>query len=323
MVLRAIRPASFSGRVRVSGQSGVPESFRGCARTPGPASSDSALRRRTIPGLQVLEPLPPPPSFVLRPPLSTLRRPSHARLECPPMDRIRNTRRTILICVLLAAATLAVYWPVVHYQFVNLDDPALRHPKRPCPDRLDLGQCPGRFPRRLRQQLASAHLALAYPRRAALRHERRRTPSHQRGVSCPEYHPALSCAEEDDQSGAGSGKPEAEARASKAPSPLRSAGALHSVGDTTWRCAFVAALFALHPLHVESVAWVSERKDVLSAFFFFLTLYAYTRYAEIRSPKSEIRKPTANSEIAAKRREKTQKVRKKNFSFAPFALFRG
>ena len=44
------------------------------------------------------------------------------------------------------------------------------------------------------------------------------------------------------------------------------------------RSAFVAALFALHPLHVESVAWISERKDVLSAFFFLLTLMAYVNY---------------------------------------------
>jgi tetratricopeptide (TPR) repeat protein len=44
--------------------------------------------------------------------------------------------------------------------------------------------------------------------------------------------------------------------------------------------AFVAFVFALHPLHVESVAWISERKDVLSAFFFFLTLYCYVRYTE-------------------------------------------
>ena len=46
-----------------------------------------------------------------------------------------------------------------------------------------------------------------------------------------------------------------------------------------WRSAFVAALFAIHPLHVESVAWVSERKDVLSGVFFMLTLAAYVRYA--------------------------------------------
>jgi len=46
-----------------------------------------------------------------------------------------------------------------------------------------------------------------------------------------------------------------------------------------WPSAFVAALFALHPLHVESVAWVAERKDVLSSFFFLTTLWAYARYA--------------------------------------------
>ena len=47
-----------------------------------------------------------------------------------------------------------------------------------------------------------------------------------------------------------------------------------------WRSAFVAALFAIHPLHVESVAWISERKDVLSALFGLLTLLAYTQFAQ-------------------------------------------
>jgi tetratricopeptide (TPR) repeat protein len=51
------------------------------------------------------------------------------------------------------------------------------------------------------------------------------------------------------------------------------------------RSAFVAAVFALHPLHVESVAWASERKDVLSGAFFSLTLLAYARYAEAPSSR--------------------------------------
>jgi len=54
-----------------------------------------------------------------------------------------------------------------------------------------------------------------------------------------------------------------------------------------WRSAFVAAVFAIHPLRAESVAWISERKDVLSAFFFMLTLGAYVRY--VRRPPSMIR----------------------------------
>ena len=53
---------------------------------------------------------------------------------------------------------------------------------------------------------------------------------------------------------------------------------LKELTGATWRSAFVAALFAWHPLHVESVAWACERKDVLSAFFWMLTLLAYTRY---------------------------------------------
>ena len=61
---------------------------------------------------------------------------------------------------------------------------------------------------------------------------------------------------------------------------------LHQMTRSLWRSAFVAALFAIHPLHVESVAWVSERKDVLSAVFFMLTLGAYTRYVRAPSVKT-------------------------------------
>jgi len=58
---------------------------------------------------------------------------------------------------------------------------------------------------------------------------------------------------------------------------LRLTGAL-------WPSAFVAALFALHPLHVESVAWVAERKDVLSALFWFFTLIIYAEFTANRKP---------------------------------------
>src|SRR5947209_12191628 len=58
---------------------------------------------------------------------------------------------------------------------------------------------------------------------------------------------------------------------------------LRQMTGTLWRSAFVAALFAIHPLHVESVAWISERKDVLSAVFFMLTLGAYIRYVHAPS----------------------------------------
>jgi tetratricopeptide (TPR) repeat protein len=75
---------------------------------------------------------------------------------------------------------------------------------------------------------------------------------------------------------------------------------LRSLTGAPWRSAWVAALFAWHPLHVESVAWVTERKDVLSACFGFLVLVSYVRYArgggtakwergEGRGQKSEVR----------------------------------
>jgi protein O-mannosyl-transferase len=60
---------------------------------------------------------------------------------------------------------------------------------------------------------------------------------------------------------------------------------LRRVTGAKWRSAIVAALFALHPLHVESVAWAAERKDTLSTFFGLLSLVAYARYVETPSWK--------------------------------------
>ena len=59
---------------------------------------------------------------------------------------------------------------------------------------------------------------------------------------------------------------------------------LQKMTGAALRSAFVAALFALHPLHVESVAWIAERKDVLSALFWMLTMGFYVHYAELPGP---------------------------------------
>jgi Flp pilus assembly protein TadD len=65
-------------------------------------------------------------------------------------------------------------------------------------------------------------------------------------------------------------------------------GWLYQITSARWRSAIVAALFALHPLHVESVAWISERKDVVSTAFWLLTLWAYSTYAKQQAiPKSQ------------------------------------
>ncbi len=58
---------------------------------------------------------------------------------------------------------------------------------------------------------------------------------------------------------------------------------LRRMTKTLWRSAIVAVLFAVHPLHIESVAWVAERKDVLYTFFWFLSIDMYVRY--VKSPR--------------------------------------
>ena len=62
--------------------------------------------------------------------------------------------------------------------------------------------------------------------------------------------------------------------------------ALRLITGSFWRSALVAALFGVHPLRVESVAWVAERKDVLSGLFFMLTLTVYAKYVRLKTTQS-------------------------------------
>ena len=88
---------------------------------------------------------------------------------------------------------------------------------------------------------------------------------------------------------------------------------LQAMTGARWRSLWVAALFAVHPLRVESVAWVTERKDVLSALFGLLALMAYARYAEVQSLKSKVQ-PAAP---AGQRGESPKSVVR-----GPWSLFR-
>ncbi|HUA66520.1 MAG TPA: tetratricopeptide repeat protein [Alphaproteobacteria bacterium] len=65
-----------------------------------------------------------------------------------------------------------------------------------------------------------------------------------------------------------------------------------------WRSAALAMVFAIHPLHVESVAWITERKDVLSGFFGLLTLLCYAQYVELAKTKHSYRQPPENTPTA-------------------------
>jgi len=73
---------------------------------------------------------------------------------------------------------------------------------------------------------------------------------------------------------------------------------LQQMTGTLWQSALVAALFGWHPLHVESVAWVAERKDVLSGFFGLLTLICYARYAQKRAGAGSRESGTGSNGLA-------------------------
>jgi protein O-mannosyl-transferase len=156
-------------------------------------------------------------------------------------------RRVLSVCLVLAAVVLAVYWPVRHYEFLCFDDPEYVTDKPHVKAGLTWPS--------IRYALTTGVVGNWHPLT---------TLSHI--LDCQLF-------------GVNAGPMHLVNAAFHAVNAMLLFLVLRSMTGAIWRSAIVAALFALHPLRVESVAWISERKDVLSAFFFFLTLLAYAKYA--------------------------------------------
>ena len=186
------------------------------------------------------------------------------------MERDNNPRHTALICVLLGMATLAIFWPVVRNRFIDLDDltyvvwnPAVQ------------------------AGLTWKGVVWAFTTYCAGNWHPLTWLSHMLDAQLFGLNPAGH---------------HLTSLLLHTANTLLLFFLLKRMTAAPWRSALVAALFALHPLHVQSVAWVSERKDVLSTFFFLLTLLAYARYVKgsaaasqfkTRPPRSRTGEPAA------------------------------
>ena len=160
-------------------------------------------------------------------------------------------RRNLFICLLLAGITLAIYWPVRHYGMVYYDDPLFLTENAEINSGLNWH---------------SLWWALS-------------------GILVANWHPvtSLSFVLGHQFWGTNPGAEHLVNVAFHAANAVLLFLVLNRMTQATWRSAMVAALFAWHPLRVESVAWISERKDVLCGFFFLLTLWTYARYAQGQS----------------------------------------
>jgi tetratricopeptide (TPR) repeat protein len=205
--------------------------------------------------------------------------------DAAPLASDRAKRRVVLwVCVLLAAGVAVVYWPVIRHQFINYDEPDYVTGNLHVQAGLTwpgivwaftTGHANNWHPLTWLSHMLDCQLfgmnAGAHHLTSALIHIANTLLLFVALWRMTRLHPT----------------PARQAKLNKG-----------TTTNTTWRCAMVAALFGLHPLHVESVAWVSERKDVLSTCFFMLTILCYSFYAariqeaavandEIRIPKPE------------------------------------
>jgi Flp pilus assembly protein TadD len=168
------------------------------------------------------------------------------KLDATPQAWVRP------ICFLLALITLALYWPVQHYQFNNFDDAQY------------LTQNP-----RVQNGLTISAIGWAFTTGYAGNWHPLTWVSHLLDVQVFGFNAG--------------GHHFTNLLFHMATTVLLFL-LLHRWTGAIGRSAFVAALFAWHPMHVESVAWVAERKDVLGAFFWILTMLAYGKYAEAVRP---------------------------------------
>jgi tetratricopeptide (TPR) repeat protein len=166
------------------------------------------------------------------------------------MDGPNRKQAAVWIAVGLAAATCVVYAPLRHHDFIQYDDPAY------------VTENP-----RVREGLSLDNVAWAF------------TTGH-----ASNWHPLtwLSHMLDAQLFGLEPGPHHLSSLALHAVNAVLLFWVLMQMSGACWRPAFVAAMFALHPLHVESVAWIAERKDVLSGFFWMLTLLAW--HAHLRQP---------------------------------------
>ena len=166
------------------------------------------------------------------------------------MFTARPTRNQLFaaICLTLALVTLVVYWPITHHGFTNFDDD---------------GYITGNS--HVKSGLTWSGMVWAFKNTEAVNWHPLTWISHM--LDCQLF-------------GLNPGGHHLTNLLFHIANTLLLFLLLNELTGALWRSAFVAALFAWHPLHVESVAWAAERKDVLSAFFWMLTLMAYARYAQ-------------------------------------------
>jgi tetratricopeptide (TPR) repeat protein len=164
------------------------------------------------------------------------------------MNKVFNRYRVVLICIFLAVATLAAYWQVLHSDFVNLDDPGYVTENRYVNT--------GFTWENIKWAFSVGKIAYWHPLTWV---------SHI--LDCQLY-------------GLRAGLHHLTNLIIHIANTLLLFGVLKRLTGAVWRSAFVAAVFALHPINVDSVAWVTERKSVLSALFWLLTMWVYTDYAQ-------------------------------------------